>query len=595
MFLIFGNYFIKKQNDGVNENINSTKQFIKKSITYLLNEKKQLYTNSGKIIFSDADIIKPLENKNRGKFYKSIKSYFDRMQKRDPNFWGLHIILPDNMSFIRVHKPHVADKYIAKGRKPLIDLVNKSHQQITSFDSGKFGYFLRIVIPIFSKNNKYLGVAEFSININTLTQDIKNKFGYESLFLVKNIKNKDFLNSLRKTKNGLTLFKSTNGKLFENFSLDKTTRNTTKNSYSIPIKSNNKSFSTISINLSNTATLVVAFDITNIIKEQKSFEKNVTSLITLVIFIFMIIWMIATNLYIKNKKQIESQLQKSHDIISENVIFSTTDLNGFITEVSDAFCRVSGYTKEQLIGSTHKIIQHPDMNKATYENILQILKSNKIWEGEIKNLMPNDEVYWVHTTISPRFNESNQKIGYMFIMQNITDRKIIEAISITDGLCNIYNRRHFDDIFPKIINAAKRNNEQVCFLIMDIDYFKQYNDIYGHQKGDEALKNIAKSLSESLQRGDDHCFRLGGEEFGIIYKVGNKQQALDFANKIRINIESLKISHSNSDISKYVTASFGVVCKNANDIKNTDEIYKDADDLLYKAKESARNIVFINT
>lgn len=594
MFLVFGNYFIQKQNSGVNANIINTKVFIRKSITYLINEKKQLYTNSAKIIFSDENIIKQLENNNREGFYKAIKSYFDRMKKRDPDFWGLHLILPNNMSFIRVHKPHVADKFIAKGRKPLIDQVNETHQHITSFDSGKFGYFLRVVIPVFSKENKYLGVAEFSINIDTLTQDIKNKFGYESLFLVKNIKNKVFLNSLPKTKNGLTLFKSTDKKLFENFSLNKTTKNSPRNSYSNPIKNKSKNFSTISIKLSDTAILVVAFDVTNIIKEQKSFEKNVISLISIVTFIFFIIWIIATNLYINNRKQIANQLQKSHDIISENVIFTTTDLDGIIIEVSDAFCLVSGYTREQIIGFTHKLIQHPDMDEFIYKNILQILKSNKSWKGEIKNLTPDDDIYWVNTTISPRFNENNKKIGYMFIMQNITDRKTIEAISITDGLCGINNRRHFDNIFPKIVNSAKRNNEQVCFLILDIDYFKQYNDIYGHQKGDEVLKKIAKSLTESLQRGDDHCFRLGGEEFGIIFKAENKKLALDFANIIRINIENLKIPHSNSDISKYVTASMGVVCKNANDIKNTDEIYKDADDLLYKAKDSNRNIAYIN-
>ncbi len=79
MFFIFGNYIIEKQNDGVNENINSTKQFIKKSITYLIGEKKQLYTNSAKIIFSDVEIVKSLENNNREEFYKTIKSYFDRM------------------------------------------------------------------------------------------------------------------------------------------------------------------------------------------------------------------------------------------------------------------------------------------------------------------------------------------------------------------------------------------------------------------------------------------------------------------------------------------------------------------------------------
>lgn len=170
---------------------------------------------------------------------------------------------------------------------------------------------------------------------------------------------------------------------------------------------------------------------------------------------------------------------------------------------------------------------------------------------------------------------------------------MIEKISITDGLTNVYNRRHFNDIFPKIINSAKRNDELICFLLIDIDHFKQYNDNYGHQMGDEVLIKFADCLKSSLKRVDDMCFRLGGEEFGIIYKSEDKQKALEFANILKNSIENLKIVHEYNGASNYVTASLGLICKYARDIKNIDEIYKQADDLLYEAKKSGRNIVSV--
>ena len=424
MFLFFRTYIVEKQNNVVNANIINTKQYIKKSIDFLINEKKQSYIKSSKIIFSDDKILKTLENNNREVFYQSIEKYYKRLKKRDSDFWGLHIILPNNMSFIRIHKPHVEDKLIPQGKKPLIDKVNESHQQVTSFDAGKFGYFLRVITPIFSKEKQYLGAAEFSVNVDSLTQYIKSKFGYEALFLVKNIQKKKFLNTLPKTKNGLSLFKSTNEKVFSDYELGTQKYNS---SHNLIIQENN-SFSTVLIQLSDSATIVVAFDVTNILKEQKTFEKNVTTLISLVIFIFSIIWFIATQLYLKSKKQVDSQLKEFHDIISENVIFSNTDTAGTITEVSDAFCHESGYTREQLIGSTHKIIRHPDMKNSIYKNLWETIEANKTWKGEVKNLKKDGGFYWVNSTISPRFDKNHKKIGYTSIKHNISDRKMIEAI-----------------------------------------------------------------------------------------------------------------------------------------------------------------------
>lgn len=590
MSLIFGKYIIDKQSSGLNTHVINTKQYIKNSIDFLINEKKQAYLKASDIIFSDDNIIKALENKDRASFYKYTKSYYERAKKRDNNFWGLHIILPDNMSFIRVHKPYVSDKLILKGKKPLIDKVNETQKQVISFDAGKFGYFLRIVTPIFSKERKYLGVAEFSVKVDSLTEFIKKEFGYESMFLVKNIQYRQFLNTLSKTPNGLTLFKSTDESFFNNYNFGKNT-DTLDNTF---INDENRSFSTVLTALSDTATLIVAFDVTNIIEEKKSFKENVITLISFVIFIFAIIHLFSTKLYLKNKKQVDKKLRKFHSIISENVIFSNTNLDGVLTEVSNAFCRISGYTQKQLIGSPHSIVNHHDVKKSAYLDLCSTVKENKIWKGEVKNLKPDGDSYWLSVNVSPRFDENNNKIGYTSIKQNITDKKIIENIAITDGLCGIYNRRHFDNLCEKIISASKRRNDLLCLLILDIDYFKQYNDANGHQMGDIALKDIANCLKNSLKRADDYCFRLGGEEFGIIFKVEDKKLALDFANTIRTNIEDLEIIHNNSEVSDHITASIGLVCKNAQDIKDADEIYKDTDDLLYKAKGMGRNRVLIN-
>ncbi len=293
-------------------------------------------------------------------------------------------------------------------------------------------------------------------------------------------------------------------------------------------------------------------------------------------------------------KRKEKIIQEYVSVIDKNVITSSTDLKGFITDVSEAFCKISGYEKEELIGVNHNIIRHPSTPKELYEYMWSKLVKNEIWKGEIKNIAKDGTFYWVDATISPRYDEHGYKIGYTAVRQDITNKKLIERISITDGLTNLYNRRHFDDIFPKFIQSAKRHNEIVCFALMDVDHFKQYNDTYGHQMGDEVLITIGKVLRDSLNRSDDYCFRLGGEEFGVLFKAENINNALEFVNKIRFNIEDEEIPHEKNSASQYVTASFGLICLNANNIEDSDSVYKNVDELLYKAKEEGRNRVVCN-
>ena len=184
----------------------------------------------------------------------------------------------------------------------------------------------------------------------------------------------------------------------------------------------------------------------------------------------------------------------------------------------------------------------------------------------------------------------NSRLKKEINIRKETEKKL-QKISITDELTTLYNRRHFNEIFPKLINSAKRENTNICFAIGDIDFFKLYNDTYGHVAGDVALREVSNAIKNSLNRADDYCFRLGGEEFGILFKGLNANHAKKLLENVRRNIENLKIKHEKNSASRYVTASFGLIVKDANTIKDSDELYKETDALLYKAKDSGRNMV----
>lgn len=299
------------------------------------------------------------------------------------------------------------------------------------------------------------------------------------------------------------------------------------------------------------------------------------------------------NKTLKSRNEAEAELQDYIDIVNDNVIISSTNKEGIITEVSNAFCEISGYTKEELIGSSHNVVRHPDMPKELFIDMWKVLNKGLSWAGEIKNMSKTGDSYWVDTIIHPKF-ENNELIGFTAIRHDITNKKIVEYLSITDELTGLYNRRHFNKVIEDEINRAKRNNHYLAFLMIDIDYFKKYNDTYGHQAGDLALQKIAAVLKKQAKRTSDFSFRLGGEEFGIIFSVEEDQKAVKFANDIREEIASLQIEHKSSKIHPYITASLGLVIKNGSDISTSSEIYRRADEALYKAKAAGRNCIEIN-
>ncbi len=292
-------------------------------------------------------------------------------------------------------------------------------------------------------------------------------------------------------------------------------------------------------------------------------------------------------------------LRSSHDrkikeylsLVDQNVITSSTDLKGKITSVSEAFCNISGYSKEELLGQNHSMVRHQDMSKELYEELWSTIKKDLTWHGEIKNKTKNGNFYWVNATIYPIVNDIGVKIGYTAIRLDITDKKKIEELVITDGLTGIYNRKYFNEILPKLLNMITKNKKVFSFLLIDIDFFKQYNESYGHQEGDRVLVDIGQTIEKSLPKIGDICFRFGGETFGVIFEASSELEAYTFAETIRENIENRKIKHNRNEINKYLTISIGLVTRVSNQNLDEDLVYKEADNYLYKAKSLGKNRV----
>ena len=186
-------------------------------------------------------------------------------------------------------------------------------------------------------------------------------------------------------------------------------------------------------------------------------------------------------------------------------------------------------------------------------------------------------------------------LSEFIIMGTLNDlrksQRSLQAMALTDALTDVNNRRKFDLAFTPTVNIAKRNAQLLAYVMIDIDFFKRYNDYYGHQQGDEALIAVAQALKNKMKRANDAIFRIGGEEFALLFTVKNKEQATNIANDVIYSIEALKISHKKSDVSEFLTISAGLFLIEIDNTKSKDDIYKACDNLLYEAKNTGRNQV----
>jgi len=276
--------------------------------------------------------------------------------------------------------------------------------------------------------------------------------------------------------------------------------------------------------------------------------------------------------------------------IDQAVTVTVTDLNGEITYVNDNFCRISGYTPEELIGKNHRMLSSGCHSEAFFQDMFETITRGSIWRGELCNRAKDGSHYWVDTTIVPQLDENGRPMAYMAIRVDITARKLAEEkisyLASHDSLTGLGNRAALSERMGHTLARARQHQEPFAVLLLDLDGFKHINDTLGHAAGDELLKKLAGRLKASLREAD-YLARFGGDEFAIIQSGDENQRDAAIALAVRMleivaipfDIDGHKITVGTS-IGIAVAPSDGVTAK---------EILQKADVALYRVKAEGRN------
>lgn len=294
------------------------------------------------------------------------------------------------------------------------------------------------------------------------------------------------------------------------------------------------------------------------------------------------------------KCQLEKELKRSlqsntHliDIINTYVSFVKVNLEGIILEISDNFCIQLQSSKENLIGGNINIIKSGNTPRHLYEKIWQTIKSGKSLSFDIHNRNFSGGTNWYHVVISPDCNHNNEIIGYMGFYENIDEKIAFKLDSQTDVLTKLMNRAKIDEVLVREVKRSSREGHSFSVVLIDIDYFKDVNDSYGHQAGDVVLTQFSSLLSINV-RGTDYLGRWGGEEFLVICPNTDIHGAYTLAENLRKLVEKETFSFIG-----HKTASFGVAEFHEGD--TLENIFKNVDEALYAAKTDGRNQVKIYT
>ena len=290
---------------------------------------------------------------------------------------------------------------------------------------------------------------------------------------------------------------------------------------------------------------------------------------------------------VTEERKAEARLSRYVGIVDDNVITSQTDLEGRITGVSQSFCEISGYSREELLGASHSIINDPDADDSVFSTMWETIGRGEAWHGEFRNRAKDGQFYWVSADISGLRDMDGNTIGYMSVQQDITSKKLVEELSVTDRLTGIPNRLRLDEALEREHHRFLRYGTNYAVVLADIDHFKSVNDTLGHLAGDRVLQAVARCV-QSTARETDLAGRWGGEEFLIVCPHTGQEGAAVLARKIREAVQDI-----DSGVGRRITASLGVAAADrfGSDEGGFEHVVAAADKALYLSKSNGRNRV----
>ena len=286
----------------------------------------------------------------------------------------------------------------------------------------------------------------------------------------------------------------------------------------------------------------------------------------------------------------EEQLRQSATVFentSDAVMI--TDIHSNIIDVNAAYCKITGYAKEEVKGRKPNVIRSDRHDDNFYAVMWQSLLTTGNWQGEIWNRRKNGEVFPVWETISAVYNNDGDTTHYVAIFSDITHIKNsqdeLTYLAHHDPLTGLPNRILVKDRIDHALNRAQRSDQKLALLFVDLDNFKNVNDSLGHPAGDQLLKHVAEMLTK-LVRKEDTVARLGGDEFVILVEsVSDVEHVSSFARKL---IEAFQNPLEIERRKMLATVSIGISLF-PRDGHDADSLLKNADSAMYRAKQQGRN------
>jgi len=287
-------------------------------------------------------------------------------------------------------------------------------------------------------------------------------------------------------------------------------------------------------------------------------------------------------------------------------------LDGYLRSYNLAFETLFNVDPTPYIGA-YNVFEDPQLKESGIVDLIR-----RVVEGEtVENLISkydamrmNGRERWLRTFMFPVKDENHQVIDFVIMHEDVTDlknhelylEKIIsertmelervnrelEQLSKVDVLTTLFNRRAFNTAFENEYQQAKHTGSSLSLILIDVDYFKSYNDCYGHQGGDTCLQKVAAVIKDNAQRNSDVAARFGGDEFAVILPRTDTAEALVIAERIRKGVEQANIPNKSSPLG-HVTLSLGVKTLSPN-VDTTIELFFNETDLaLYRAKNTGKN------
>lgn len=292
---------------------------------------------------------------------------------------------------------------------------------------------------------------------------------------------------------------------------------------------------------------------------------------------------------VTEKKKMEEDLRILFEASEQSpASIVITNVNGNIEYVNPKFEQISGYSKEEVVGQNPRILKSGHTSQEEYRQLWASISQGKEWQGEFHNRRKNGEFYWEKALISPILNSAGVVTHFVAVKEDITQQKqqevLLEYQAKYDFLTNIPNRNHALEKIEEFINQAQANHSQFALMFIDLDYFKEVNDNFGHDYGDELLIRATQRMKHNL-RCTDFLARLGGDEFLVaIPFVKDKQDVNIIGAKILNSLEQLfKIF----DVNVSISASIGIAFF-PSDGDTLDKLINHADIAMFQAKKNGR-------